>query len=126
VLLRCFCNGVHVCVCLVSLYYCLFSPLGHHRYVRSFPTRRSSDLHLLFDEKAVFTELNRKINTTFEIKVIPIEMDKQYTKDMLDEEATPLFVKRKNGTIEFITQMTRLALAKGDQLAVLAEKKHEF
>src|SRR5699024_11448961 len=85
VLLRCFCNGVHVCVCLVSLYYCLFSPLGHHRYVRSFPTRRSSDLHLLFDEKAVFTELNRKINTTFEIKVIPIEMDKQYTKDMLED-----------------------------------------
>ncbi|HLR14220.1 MAG TPA: sodium:proton antiporter [Bacillota bacterium] len=86
----------------------------------------ASRTHLLFDEKAVFTELNRKINTTFEIKVIPIEMDKQYTKDMLDEEATPLFVKRKNGTIEFITQMTRLALAKGDQLAVLAEKKHEF
>lgn len=86
----------------------------------------ASRTHLLFDERAVFTELNRKINTTFEIKVIPIEVDKQYTRAILAEEATPLFIKRKNGAVEFITQVTKLALAKGDQLAILAEKKRKF
>ncbi|MFC0302113.1 cation:proton antiporter [Virgibacillus soli] len=78
--------------------------------------------HLLFDEHAVFTELNRKINTNYDIVTMDMEENQVITKDTLPDDTTPLFVKRKNETIEFITQRSRLMLEEGDKLIVLQPK----
>ncbi len=83
----------------------------------------ASQSHLLFDKDAIFTELNRKINTTYAIRIRAVEKDNQYTRDLLGEEdTTPLFIKRKNKEIEFVTQRTKLLLNKGDELCVLTPK----
>src|SRR5699024_9031861 len=79
--------------------------------------------HLLFDEDAIFTELNRKINTTHTLKTIVINADNNITKETLPEDTTPLFIKKKNDKLAFITQRTKLAFDQGDQLVVLKPKK---
>src|SRR5699024_4914054 len=75
--------------------------------------------HLLFNEQAIFTELNRKINTIYTIEMIFVGTDDTITEESLAKETTPLFIKRKNGTIEFITLRTKLVLREGDLLGVL-------
>lgn len=79
--------------------------------------------HLLFDETATFRELNRKINTTHTIQIIPIKEEAEITKESLPEETMPLFVRRADESIEFITQITSLVVSEGDQLVVLALKE---
>ena len=51
--------------------------------------------HLLFDENAIFTELNRKINTNYALETIIINEDNNITKKTLPENITPLFVKKR-------------------------------
>lgn len=75
--------------------------------------------HLLFDEDAAFTDLNRKINTIYTLKVFEINKESNVTKEALRENTTALFIKRKNGDIDFITLRTKLSLDEGDQLVVL-------
>lgn len=96
------------------------SPDAHDHQEKIPESTRS---HLLFDEDAVFTELNRKINTTYRMDTMQITEDEQVTKDLLPQDTTPLFIKRKDESIEFITQRKKLALNEGDQLVVLANKK---
>lgn len=99
----------------------ILSPAAAHVKQDNLPA--ASRAHLLFDEDAIFTELNRKVNTTYAIKIIPIQVDNQFTKDDLSEETTPLFIKRKNGAINFVTHRTKLALNKGDQFVILTLKE---
>ncbi len=75
--------------------------------------------HLLFDEHAIFTELNRKINTNYILDTITINEDTNITKETLPEDTTAIFVKKKNDDVVFITQRTKLAFNEGDQLIVL-------
>lgn len=79
--------------------------------------------HLLFDEDAIFTELNRKINTNYTIETITVGAGDEITRDTLPIDSTPLFIKRKNDTIEFMTMRSKLELQEGDQLGVLTVKK---
>ena len=107
-----------------------FAPeFGYHNTF-SLPASRESSVsqenlssaakaHLLFDEKAIFTELNRKINTNYTIETITINPENNVTEVSLFEDATPLFVKKKNDKIVFITRRTKFAFDEGDQLVVL-------
>ncbi|WP_217586045.1 cation:proton antiporter [Lentibacillus saliphilus] len=80
--------------------------------------------HLLFSETAVFTELNRKINTTYTLTTYTIEDEDAWNAHELSEETTPLFIKKKSGTIVFMTHRKKLVLDDGDELVVL--KKAEL
>lgn len=86
------------------------------------PTVSSSmKAHLLFAEDAVFPELNRKINTGYTIKTIPIDSK----EDGVPEDVTPLFIKKKNDTIVFVTLKKKPSLDADDQLVVLAKEQHD-
>ncbi|ARD48940.1 sodium:proton antiporter [Sporosarcina sp. P33] len=77
--------------------------------------------HLLFEEGATFPELNRKINTDYEIGLFEwegTETDLLF-KDIIPETATALFVKKKNNTLVFATLQKKISLDAGDQLVVL-------
>src|SRR5699024_8233824 len=76
---------------------------GSNIYQENMPNTIRS--HLLCDEKATFVELNRKINTTHSIQILDVTEENKITKDSLPEDTTPLFVKRKHGSIEFVTQL---------------------
>ncbi|MEI3605675.1 sodium:proton antiporter [Pseudogracilibacillus sp. SE30717A] len=75
--------------------------------------------HLLFDEDAIFTELNRKINTNYSLDTITITEEKNITKETLPTRTTPLFVRKTNNDIVFINHRTKLEFEEGDQLVVL-------
>ncbi|MFD1173455.1 cation:proton antiporter [Oceanobacillus picturae] len=84
----------------------------------------SHKAHLLFEENAIFTELNRKINTTYEIKPILIKENCKLDKDTIPEESTPLFVQKENKTIQLVTLRKKINLSKGEQLVVLKRKNN--
>ncbi|AXH98319.1 sodium:proton antiporter [Sporosarcina sp. PTS2304] len=80
--------------------------------------------HLLFQDGATFPELNRKINTDYEIGLFSwegSEVDLVF-KEVIPETATPLFVKKKNNTLVFATLQKKISLDEGDQLVVLKLK----
>lgn len=81
--------------------------------------------HLLFGEKAIFTELNRKINIGYSLKSIKIDKKDKIQKDNLPEGVTPLFIKKKNDILTFVTLKSRLALEEGDELVVLSKNGEE-
>lgn len=80
--------------------------------------------HLLFQVDATFPELNRKINTDYEIGRFSWEgADTDLVfKEILPETATPLFVKKKNETLVFATLQKKISLDPGDELVVLKLK----
>ena len=80
--------------------------------------------HLLFEEGATFPELNRKINTDYEIGLYEwegTETDLAF-KEIIPDSATALFVKKKNDTLAFATLQKKISLDGGDQLVVLKLK----
>ena len=80
--------------------------------------------HLLFEEGAAFPELNRKINTDYEIGLYEwegTETDLAF-KEIIPDSATALFVKKKNDTLVFATLQKKISLDAGDQLVVLKLK----
>ncbi|ARF18126.1 cation:proton antiporter [Sporosarcina ureae] len=80
--------------------------------------------HLLFEEEATFPELNRKINTDYEIGLYEwegTETDLAF-KEIIPETATALFVKKKNDTLVFATLQKKISLDAGDQLVVMKLK----
>ncbi|PID04374.1 sodium:proton exchanger [Sporosarcina sp. P31] len=80
--------------------------------------------HLLFEEGATFPELNRKINTDYEIGLYEwegTETDLAF-KEIIPDSATALFVKKKNDTLAFATLQKKISLDAGDQLVVLKLK----
>ncbi|PIC71575.1 sodium:proton exchanger [Sporosarcina sp. P17b] len=81
--------------------------------------------HLLFEEGATFPELNRKINTDYEIGLFEWEgTDTDLVfKEIIPETATALFVKKKNETLVFATLQKKISLDAGDQLVVLKLKQ---
>ncbi|WP_143560816.1 sodium:proton antiporter [Sporosarcina sp. P26b] len=81
--------------------------------------------HLLFEEGATFPELNRKINTDYEIGLFEWEgTDTDLVfKEIIPETATALFVKKKNETLVFATLQKKISLDAGDQLVVLKVKQ---
>lgn len=99
--------------------------VNHQMNESELPT--SLKAHMLFAEDATFGELNRKVNTTFELGTIPIgeeETEDKWIKT-LPENITPLFIKKENDTIVFVTLTKRFNLEKGDTLAVLRPKKEK-
>lgn len=75
--------------------------------------------HLLFQEDAIFPELNKKINTGYTIQELSLEQKGKIEKDLLPESTVPLFIKKKNNTIQLITLRSKIMLDEGDQLVVL-------
>ncbi|WP_313467587.1 NAD-binding protein, partial [Carnobacterium sp.] len=75
----------------------------------------------LFEKEAFFTELNRKINTDYSLRVINITEKNEIGKNHLPDDATPLFIKKKNDLLTFVTLKKELTLDEGDQLIVLAK-----
>ncbi|MGM8364355.1 cation:proton antiporter [Virgibacillus sp. W0181] len=98
------------------------APEYYHTDQSELPLSRRA--HLLFEEKAVFTELNRKINTTYTIKEIEVNQKDTITKDKLPEDSTPLFIKKKNNSIVFVSLRRKMTLGEGDTLVVLKEKNN--
>ena len=80
--------------------------------------------HLLFHEDAVFTELNKKINTGYTIQEFPLKQKGKLEKEQLPEDTVPLFIKKKNHTIQLITLRSKIMLDEEDQLVVLQKNKH--
>lgn len=99
--------------------------VNHQMNESELPT--SLKAHMLFAEDATFGELNRKVNTTFELGTIPIGEEETEDKwiETLPENITPLFIKKENDTIVFVTLTKRFNLEKGDTLAVLRPKKEK-
>ena len=81
--------------------------------------------HLLFDEDAIFTELNKKINTTYSLTTIQVNEKAKNLKEIIPENATPLCIKKNNGPLTFITLRSRITPDEGDQLVVLTPDKHQ-
>ncbi len=75
--------------------------------------------HLLFQEDAIFPELNKKINTGYTIKELPMNQKGKIEKDVLPKNIVPLFIKKKNNTIQLVTLQSKIILEEEDQLVVL-------
>ncbi len=75
--------------------------------------------HLLFSENAVFTELNRKINTGYTLQAINNQGKNKVHREDLPADVIPLFIKKENKAIQFITLRKKFILDEGDQLVVL-------
>ncbi|MBY0221509.1 cation:proton antiporter [Sporosarcina aquimarina] len=84
--------------------------------------------HLLFQEGATFPELNRKINTDYEIGVLDWHVPESDigTKEILPENTTPLFIMKRHKTIVFSTLQRKISLDPGDQLVALKLKESVF
>ncbi|WP_099159648.1 cation:proton antiporter [Virgibacillus ndiopensis] len=94
-------------------------PVSSNHRIKEGGLPKSLKAHMLFNEDAVFTELNRKINTEYTLESIEITEKDTISKDKLPEDVTPLFIKKKNDTITFVSLRNKLALDVGDQLIVL-------
>ncbi|WP_337969881.1 cation:proton antiporter [Virgibacillus salexigens] len=77
--------------------------------------------HMLFGKEHVFKELNRKINTNYHIDSVTLT-EKIEKKEDLPIDGYPLCIRKKNGTIEFITLRKTPAMDKEDQLVYLTKK----
>lgn len=114
-----------------------FSPAFGYQNTFTLPARPESKVkeqtaspaiqsHLLFDESAIFTELNKKINTNYHIYAIEIEEKSSQLEAYIDKETTPLFIQKKaNGRIRFMVHRQKVSLDVGDQLVVLGRKEKE-
>ncbi|WP_432354324.1 cation:proton antiporter [Sporosarcina sp. A2] len=80
--------------------------------------------HILFREDATFTELNRKVNTVYEIgEILITEVENEDNwLDEIPKEITPLFIKKESDLIVFVTLRKRVNLEEGDILVVLRPK----
>ncbi|MBY7142641.1 sodium:proton antiporter [Virgibacillus sp. NKC19-3] len=79
--------------------------------------------HLLFQEDAIFTALNKKINTGYTIQPLQMEKKGKIEKEQLPKDIVPLFVNKENKTIQFLTLRSKITLDDGDQLIVLKKDK---
>lgn len=111
-----------------------FAPEFGYQHTFTLPVRPDSKVsqqtsssavksHLLFDQDAIFTELNRKINTTYELSTIVVEEKNSQLQGLIKEDITPLYVKKKSsGKVVFISHRSRISFEIGDALVVLAPK----
>ncbi|SDM58173.1 NhaP-type Na+/H+ or K+/H+ antiporter [Sediminibacillus halophilus] len=82
-----------------------YAPEFGYNNTFSLPSRNNADdeeqvekshrTHLLFSEDAIFTELNRKINTTYSLQTISIKEKNKVTRENLPADVVPLFIKRR-------------------------------
>ncbi|MGM8213096.1 cation:proton antiporter [Virgibacillus sp. W0430] len=96
------------------------APKHYHTDQSELPISKRASL--LFDEQAVFTELNRKINTTYTLNQVEINEKDTVLKDTIPNSITPLFIRKKNGSIAFVTLRKKMILNEGDILIVLQER----
>ncbi|WJY26227.1 cation:proton antiporter [Sporosarcina trichiuri] len=100
-------------------------PVAQHHQMNDSELPISLKAHLLFKEDATFSELNRKINTTFEIGEVPVgelSEDEEW-RAKLPEQVIPLFIVKKNSAVDFVTLSKRISLDESDRLAVLMPKQ---
>ncbi|WP_053218262.1 cation:proton antiporter [Virgibacillus senegalensis] len=86
---------------------------------------KSQRTHLLFSEDAIFTELNRKINTVYSLQTIIIKEKNKVTRENLPADVVPLFIKKEKNGVELISLRKKFMLEEGDQLIVLMKKEEE-
>src|SRR5690625_4064812 len=98
-------------------------PTPNDSHVNHYELPSSVKAHLLFDEQAIFTELNRKINTNYTLETIIIEEKTNMIRDTLPDDTTALYVKKKDNSLVFFSHQTRVTLDKEDQLVVLTPKR---
>lgn len=85
-----------------------------------FPTTVKA--HILFDEEHVFTELNKKINTTYSIE--SKQANDSYEKlEQAQVDGYPLCVRKKDGSIAFKTLKDSPSVDKEDMIIYLEEVK---
>ncbi|WP_234028522.1 cation:proton antiporter [Lentibacillus sp. Marseille-P4043] len=77
--------------------------------------------NLLFGKGETFKELNRKINTEYELKTVEINSKKTVKKEDLQTDGVVLCIKKKNDTIDFVTLKEKFQIDEGDQLVILAK-----
>lgn len=82
----------------------------------------SKKAHLLFDEDAEFKELNRKINTGYTLQIIENNEKQAISYKDLKLDGTPLFIKKKNQAIVFVTLLKKFTFEEGDQLVVFRKE----
>lgn len=99
-------------------------PARPNSKVKQQTTNSAVKSHLLFDEDAIFTELNRKINTSYELTTMTVKDKSKQLQELIDEEETPLFIRKKgSGKVIFISHRSRVSLDTGDELVVLTPHK---
>ncbi|QTN00739.1 sodium:proton antiporter [Sediminibacillus dalangtanensis] len=106
-----------------------YAPEFGYNNTFSLPSRNNADdeelvdtsqrTHLLFSEDAIFTELNRKINTTYSLQTISIKEKNKVTRENLPADVVPLFIKKEKNGVELISLRKKFMLEEGDQLVVL-------
>ncbi|SEM23152.1 NhaP-type Na+/H+ or K+/H+ antiporter [Mesobacillus persicus] len=80
--------------------------------------------NLLFGKEETFKDLNRKVNIGYQFEIIEIHEKKTVSKNELPGEGTPLCIRKKNGTVVFVTFTGKLTLDEGDKLVVLKESNY--
>lgn len=78
--------------------------------------------HLLFDKKASFVDLNRKINTGYQIKSAGLTVNDTVLLENVDYSGIPLFIHRSEGEVEFVSLRRSIKLEENDQLYVLEKE----
>ncbi|MUV36621.1 K(+)/H(+) antiporter NhaP2 [Lentibacillus sp. JNUCC-1] len=96
-------------------------PSSQHAQVNQGELPYAVKAHLLFGEAAVFPELNKKINTTYSLVTHAIAEGDPTNTDAFRKKSIPLFIKRNNEKLNFVTESKKITLEEGDQLVVLAE-----
>lgn len=77
--------------------------------------------HLLFNNQASFVDLNRKINTGYTIQSIRVETTETILLEDFDYSGIPLFIRKSEGNVEFVSLRRLIKLEENDQLFVLAK-----
>ncbi|WP_010648017.1 cation:proton antiporter [Oceanobacillus massiliensis] len=75
--------------------------------------------NLLFNEEDVFEELNRKINTGYQLETIQVQTKTDIKKEDMEMNGVPLCIRKKNGNVEMITLRGKFLADEGDQIVVL-------
>src|SRR5699024_12805405 len=109
-----------------------FAPEFGYQHTFTLPARPNSKVkqqtsnsavksHLLFDEDAIFTELNRKIHNNYEIVSITVKVKNIQLQDLINEKETTIIIRKKySGILIFISNRSRLFLFSGDVFIVLS------
>lgn len=96
-------------------------PVNSRKDVNKPEIPSSMKTNLLFGE--VYQELNEKIQEGYTFKTTDVDVQEKVTvnKEDINANGILLFIRKKNGTNEFVTLKEKLTVEEGDQMVVLGK-----
>jgi len=81
--------------------------------------------HLLFGRNVTFNELNKQINTGYSLRLANTQLEEQQDLSVINTAGIPLCLRKKDGTLQFITvrNQNNVTIEVEDQLLVLTKNK---